>query len=169
MNGLVALFVVEKMKFVLSFRCNVLGLFVFAATAFSNGWLLFVILRFVGGATIGAVSVCVPMYISEICPNHIRGKFGILHQLNITMGILISEALGLFQSQTIDWTKATVDPKQIDALDKWWWDEESRGGGPVPGGAFSFTVVLLMHEHIFQLHAVVGVILFFCTFMHVEP
>ena len=37
----------------------------------------------------------VPMYLTESAPKHIRGSLGVLHQLGLTIGILLSQILGL--------------------------------------------------------------------------
>jgi MFS family permease len=43
----------------------------------------------------GMGSGIVPMYLTESSPKHIRGALGVLHQLGLTIGILISQILGL--------------------------------------------------------------------------
>jgi len=45
----------------------------------------------------GAGSGLVPMYLTEIAPVNIRGAMGVLHQLALTCGILVSQLLGLRQ------------------------------------------------------------------------
>ena len=37
----------------------------------------------------------VPMYLTENSPKHIRGSLGVLHQLGVTIGILLSQIFGL--------------------------------------------------------------------------
>lgn len=44
---------------------------------------------------VGAGSGLVPMYLTEIAPVNIRGAMGVLHQLALTIGILVSQLLGL--------------------------------------------------------------------------
>lgn len=46
--------------------------------------------RLIGGIGVGASSVAVPIYISEITPAHSRGKLVALYQFNIVFGILIA-------------------------------------------------------------------------------
>ena len=46
--------------------------------------------RFCGGLAVGAISVLSPMYIAEIAPAIVRGRFTSLYQLSITVGIVIS-------------------------------------------------------------------------------
>ena len=48
------------------------------------------IARLIGGIAVGAVSVVVPTYISELTPPAIRGTMGTMNQLGIVVGILIA-------------------------------------------------------------------------------
>ncbi len=48
------------------------------------------IARLIGGIAVGAISVVVPTYISEITPPAIRGTMGTMNQLGIVIGILIA-------------------------------------------------------------------------------
>jgi len=50
----------------------------------------FSILRFIGGLGVGASSIVVPAYISEIAPARYRGRLVALYQLQIVFGILIA-------------------------------------------------------------------------------
>lgn len=51
--------------------------------------------RLYQGMAVGMATVCVPMYISEFTPDSSRGFYGTLHQLLITIGILVATVLGL--------------------------------------------------------------------------
>lgn len=51
--------------------------------------------RFIAGAAIGSLSMNVPVYISELAPEHVRGELSTLWQLAITFGILIAAAANL--------------------------------------------------------------------------
>jgi len=51
---------------------------------------LFSLARFIGGLGVGASSVAVPVYISEITPANNRGKLVALYQFNIVFGILVA-------------------------------------------------------------------------------
>ena len=42
----------------------------------------------------GAGTGLVPMYLTEISPINIRGAMGVLHQLGLTIGILLSQLFG---------------------------------------------------------------------------
>lgn len=46
--------------------------------------------RLVGGLAIGIASTIAPIYISEVAPAHVRGRLGMLQQLAIVTGILLS-------------------------------------------------------------------------------
>lgn len=50
----------------------------------------FILFRFIGGLSVGAVSVLSPMYVAEIAPSAIRGRLTAVYQLCIMLGILIS-------------------------------------------------------------------------------
>jgi len=51
--------------------------------------------RIFAGAGIGALSMCSPVYIAEVAPEHTRGMLSTLWQLSITIGILIASAANL--------------------------------------------------------------------------
>ncbi|HUX85059.1 MAG TPA: sugar porter family MFS transporter [Chitinophagaceae bacterium] len=46
--------------------------------------------RFIGGIAIGMASTVAPIYISEIAPPRFRGRLGMMQQLAIVLGILVS-------------------------------------------------------------------------------
>lgn len=52
----------------------------------------FSIMRFVGGIAVGASSIAVPAYISELAPAASRGRLVALYQFQIVLGILIAYA-----------------------------------------------------------------------------
>eukprot|EP00977_Amphora_coffeiformis_P019044 scaffold6886_cov164-Amphora_coffeaeformis.AAC.2 len=57
-------------------------------------WVMFVG-RIFSGMGIGMLSMCVPVYISELSPEHVRGSLSTLWQVAITSGILIASAANL--------------------------------------------------------------------------
>lgn len=69
---------------------------IFFGIARPTGYFELLILgRFIIGFSTGMGSGIVPMYLTESSPKHIRGSLGVLHQLGLTIGILISQILGL--------------------------------------------------------------------------
>lgn len=67
---------------------------IFAISAFGSAFAqdpyTFSFFRFIGGLGIGASSVVVPTYISEISTPATRGRLGAMYQFNIVFGILIA-------------------------------------------------------------------------------
>lgn len=57
-------------------------------SALSQSMIQLVIARLIGGIGVGAVSVMVPTYISEIAPPKVRGTLGTFNQLGVVLGIL---------------------------------------------------------------------------------
>ena len=72
-------------------------LFIIASlgTGLSGGFTLFVCFRMLGGIGIGLASALSPMYIAEITPSRIRGRFVSLNQMTIVIGILIAQVVNL--------------------------------------------------------------------------
>lgn len=102
-------------------RLNCAGVFVYIFAALSPGWPELMIGRWLSGVVIGAASVSVPMYISDIVPSEVRGSYGVAHQLLITIGIFFSQVLGLAQTQEIDFTLSEVPKEDFTSMDTWWW------------------------------------------------
>lgn len=51
--------------------------------------------RFFIGLSCGLYTALVPMYLSEIAPMTLRGALGTVSQLGVTIGLLLSQILGL--------------------------------------------------------------------------
>lgn len=66
-----------------------------ALQAFSNSWGMVATGRVIVGIGSGCATLVVPMYISETSPVRLSGALGTLNQLSITIGILVSEILGM--------------------------------------------------------------------------
>lgn len=64
-------------------------------TGIANNITLFIIFRIIGGLAVGGASVLSPMYISEVAPAKYRGRFTILFQLSLVIGILTAFATDL--------------------------------------------------------------------------
>ncbi len=69
------------------------GLFVCTAlgTGAARTFLVFNIFRLVGGFAIGVASSLSPMYIAEIAPARLRGRFVSINQLTVVLGILAAQ------------------------------------------------------------------------------
>lgn len=64
---------------------------------------LLVIGRILIGFACGICTVVVPMYLSEISPDAIRGQVSIMHQSAIVLGIFIAQVLAFFLSNATLW------------------------------------------------------------------
>jgi SP family sugar porter-like MFS transporter len=92
--------------------------FLFTLSAIGTGatseFQFFIIYRIVGGIGIGLASNLSPMYIAEISPATMRGKFVSLNQLTIVIGILAA--------QLVNWQIAETVPEEFtdaDILASW--------------------------------------------------
>lgn len=59
-----------------------------------SSWLRFYLTHVI---TLGLNTSLVPMYISEIAPLNLRGGLGTVNQLAVTIGLLLSQVLGVEQ------------------------------------------------------------------------
>jgi len=66
-----------------------------AGTGFSGSFGIFVCFRLLGGIGIGLASAISPMYIAEISPSQMRGRFVSLNQMTIVIGILLAQIVNL--------------------------------------------------------------------------
>lgn len=64
-------------------------------TATATTFAMFVLFRLLGGMGIGLASNISPMYIAEVSPAEVRGKFVSLNQLAIVIGILAAQLVNL--------------------------------------------------------------------------
>ncbi|MEA2383715.1 MAG: hypothetical protein QOH72_3686 [Solirubrobacteraceae bacterium] len=62
-----------------------------------------VVARAITGVAVGAASSTVPVYVSEIAPQGVRGRLVTLNQLMITLGILVAYCVGLAFSGSGEW------------------------------------------------------------------
>jgi MFS transporter, SP family, arabinose:H+ symporter len=62
-------------------------------TGTSNVFIVFVCWRILGGTAIGMASNLSPMYIAEVAPAAVRGKFVSINQLTIVIGILLAQII----------------------------------------------------------------------------
>jgi sugar porter (SP) family MFS transporter len=86
-------------------RPLMLSAFLFIVASFGTGatsdYSLFVFFRILGGVGIGLASALSPMYIAEIAPTHIRGRFVSLNQMTIVIGILLAQVINLLIAQDV--------------------------------------------------------------------
>ncbi len=71
-------------------------------TGAANWFAPFVLYRILGGIGIGLASNLSPMYIAEISPAHVRGKFVSLNQLTIVIGILAAQVANWVIADTME-------------------------------------------------------------------
>jgi len=64
-------------------------------TGLASSYLIFVVFRILGGVGIGLASALSPMYIAEVAPSHLRGRFVSLNQMTIVVGILAAQIVNL--------------------------------------------------------------------------
>ena len=57
---------------------------------FSRDFFSLFLMRFVLGLGVGVLSVAIPLYITEVAPDSMRGRFLVAFQISITIGILLS-------------------------------------------------------------------------------
>lgn len=67
----------------------------------SNSLNVFVLYRILGGFGIGIASVLSPMYIAEIAPARIRGRFVAINQLTIVIGILLAQVINFLIAEPV--------------------------------------------------------------------
>ncbi|CDI79143.1 facilitative glucose transporter, putative [Eimeria acervulina] len=97
---------------------NLLFLVSSALAAAADGVASLFLARLYQGMAVGLATVCVPMYISEFSPDTSRGFYGTLHQLLITIGILVATLLGLaFGSPPTD----TDFSYEVTTFQQCWW------------------------------------------------
>jgi len=70
-------------------------------TGLASGYATFIVFRIVGGVGIGLASALSPMYIAEVAPSHLRGRFVSLNQLTIVIGILAAQLINLQIAQKV--------------------------------------------------------------------
>ncbi|XP_037037637.1 glucose transporter type 1 isoform X15 [Bradysia coprophila] len=79
---------------------NVLGIAgacLMGFTKISHSYEILFLGRFIIGLNCGLNTSLVPMYISEIAPLNLRGGLGTVNQLAVTIGLLLSQVLGIEQ------------------------------------------------------------------------
>lgn len=85
------------------FFCNLPYLAGTLLLAFAPNFAMAVVSRVLSGIGSGICTVVVPMYLSEIAPDKIRGQVSILHQAAIVVGIFLAHLLALPLSNATWW------------------------------------------------------------------
>ena len=67
-----------------------------------NFWVL-LLGRFISGISCGVSMVVCPLYLTEIAPDSIRGSVGVMTQISVTMGILLTQFTAIIISQAGHW------------------------------------------------------------------
>ncbi|EMI56062.1 MFS transporter, partial [Rhodopirellula sallentina] len=85
-------------------------------TACSYSFFVFIIARILGGVGIGLASNVSPIYIAEVSPSSLRGRFVSMNQLTIVIGVLAAQIVNLliYNYAPVD-REATTDV----ILDSW--------------------------------------------------
>ncbi|UYV74407.1 SLC2A4 [Cordylochernes scorpioides] len=82
---------------------GVLGGILMETSKSASTYYLLIFGRFIIGINCGANTVFVPLYLSEIAPVTLRGGLGTVNQLGVTIGLLVSQILGLEPVLGSDW------------------------------------------------------------------
>lgn len=75
---------------------SIMGGLLMGLSYVANNFEMIIVGRLVIGFYAGVSVTIVPLYLAEISPSNLRGAIGTVHQLFITIGILVAQALGLF-------------------------------------------------------------------------
>ena len=88
-------------------------------TGIVDSFLWFVIYRIVGGLGIGIASNVSPVYIAEVSPAHVRGKFVSINQLTIVLGILLAQIANWLIGEHFTAGSSTLTPYSIEWAWRW--------------------------------------------------
>ena len=116
----------------------VLSGFLFTAsaigTALAPDFITFNVARLIGGIGIGLASNLSPMYIAEISPAHMRGRFVSINQLTVVIGILAAQIVNWLIARDVpaDATLSTLIPVWYGQVG-WRW---MFGAESIPAAAF---------------------------------
>ena len=70
-------------------------------TGLASSYYLFIIFRIIGGVGIGLASALSPMYIAEVSPSHLRGRFVSINQMTLVIGILAAQIVNLIIAEEV--------------------------------------------------------------------
>ena len=126
----------------------VLSAFLFTAsgvgTAIAPEFISFNIARLVGGVGIGLASNLSPMYIAEVSPASMRGRFVSINQLTVVIGILAAQMVNWWIARDVP-----ADATNAALLDSWYGQVGWRwmfAAETVPALLFFVTDVLCARE-----------------------
>jgi sugar porter (SP) family MFS transporter len=133
-------------------RLLILSGFMFAVaavgTAMSNSFTVYNIYRIVGGIGIGISLNLAPIYISEMSPAHLRGKFVSINQLMINIGVLAAQVanwrISLLDTEMPANAAAEVIKQSWNGQMGWRW---MFGLQLIPASLF-FLMMILMPESV---------------------
>ena len=114
-------------------------------TALSNSYNPFIIARIIGGIGIGLASNVSPIYIAELSPASMRGKFVTINQLTIVIGVLAAQVVNLCISNihTLpDQATTEVILESWNGQEGWRWMFAAEA---IPAGLF-FLLALVIPE-----------------------
>ena len=103
-------------------------------TALSGDFTAFLIARIIGGVGIGLASNLSPMYIAEISPADVRGKFVSINQLTIVIGVLGAQIANMLIAKPVP-SNATTQMLFSSWNGQWGW-RWMFGAETVPAGLF---------------------------------
>lgn len=85
----------------------------------ANGFTEFILYRIVGGFGIGIASNVSPIYIAEMTPASIRGRFVSLNQLTIVLGILAAQIVNWAIARHFTVGGETLNPQSLEWAWRW--------------------------------------------------
>lgn len=71
------------------------------STGMTNNLIMFITYRIIGGPGIGLASSISPVYIAEVSPKTVLGKFVSINQLNIVIGILAAQFINFLIAEEV--------------------------------------------------------------------
>nr|XP_023893725.1 sugar transporter ERD6-like 6 [Quercus suber]POE59435.1 sugar transporter erd6-like 6 [Quercus suber] len=92
-SGQISEYVGRKGSLMIAAIPNIIG---WLAISFARDYSFLYMGRLLEGFGVGIISYTVPVYISEIAPQNMRGGLGSVNQLSVTIGIMLAYLLGLF-------------------------------------------------------------------------
>lgn len=92
-SGQIAEYMGRKGSLMIASIPNIIG---WLAISFAKDSSFLYMGRLLEGFGVGVISYTVPVYITEIAPQNMRGSLGSVNQLSVTIGIMLAYVLGLF-------------------------------------------------------------------------